>query len=354
MAADYIIVGQGISGTWLSYYLLKANKSVIVIDKKNLQSASNVASGLINPVTGRRVVTTWMADKLMPFVSKEYAAISEHFNTRFIQQKNILVFPSAPDLQNAFQTRLEEENSFIKSATIKRETLNNDFNFPFSVFEILPCYVINIHNFLSSYRQYLQSKNILIDELFDETLLTIKDDSVQYKNISAKKIIYANGIETANSKYWINLPFVPNKGQALILEMNELNTSHIYKFGHLTLIPWKENLWWCGSSNELTFKTTEPTEDFKERTIASLKSILKTKFSVKEHWSSLRPATVERRPFVGAHPLHKQIAILNGMGSKGCSLAPWFAKELAENLVHNTAINVLANVQRFSKMLCKN
>ena len=259
---------------------------------------------------------------------KEYAAISEHFNTRFIQQKNILVFPSAPDLQNAFQTRLEEENSFIKSATIKRETLNNDFNFPFSVFEILPCYVINIHNFLSSYRQYLQSKNILIDELFDETLLTIKDDSVQYKNISAKKIIYANGIETANSKYLINLPFVPNKGQALILEMNELNTSHIYKFGHLTLIPWKENLWWCGSSNELTFKTTEPTEDFKKRTIASLKSILKTKFSVKEHWSSLRPATVERNLLLVLHPLHKQIAILNGMGSKGCSLAPWFAKNL--------------------------
>jgi glycine/D-amino acid oxidase-like deaminating enzyme len=72
-----------------------------------------------------------------------------------------------------------------------------------------------------------------------------------------------------------------------------------------------------------------------------------------EHWSSLRPATVERRPFVGMHPLHNQIAILNGMGSKGCSLAPWFAKELAENLVHNTAINVLANVQRFLKCYVK-
>ena len=40
-------------------------------------SASKVASGLINPVTGRRVVTTWMADELLPFAWKEYSAIGK-------------------------------------------------------------------------------------------------------------------------------------------------------------------------------------------------------------------------------------------------------------------------------------
>lgn len=64
MTVDYIIIGQGISGTWLSYYLLKENKTILVFDKQHLQSASNVASGLINPVTGRRVVITWMAEEL--------------------------------------------------------------------------------------------------------------------------------------------------------------------------------------------------------------------------------------------------------------------------------------------------
>jgi len=68
MTVDYLIIGQGICGTWLSYYLLKKGKKVLVIDEYNNSSASNVASGLINPVTGRRVVTTWMADELLPFV----------------------------------------------------------------------------------------------------------------------------------------------------------------------------------------------------------------------------------------------------------------------------------------------
>ena len=351
MTVDYIIVGQGISGTWVAYYLLKENKSIIVFDKQNLQSASNIAGGLINPVTGRRVVTTWMAEKLLPFVLKEYNAISEPFNTEFISQKNILVFPSAPDLLQAFRERMNENNSYIKRPSLKKEELASDFNFPFDVLEISPCYVIQVQELLRSYREYLQKENVLLDATYDEGLLTIKNGFIQYKNIKAKKIIYAGGIQSAQSRYWINLPFVQNKGQALILEADDLNTSYIYKFGQLTVIPLRENLWWAGSSNELSFQTTAPTEDFYKRTASSLKAILKKEFKIKEHWSSLRPATVERRPFAGIHPLYKEIAILNGMGSKGCSLAPWFAKELAENLVHAKPIDPLTDVQRFSKVL---
>jgi len=351
MTVDYIIIGQGISGTWLSYYLLKENKKVAVLDKKDLQSASNVASGLINPVTGRRVVTTWMAEELLPFVWNEYTRAGTEMNESFISQKNILVFPPAPDLHNAFTDRMKEQNSYIQLPVLQREILMHYFNFPFDVFEITPCYVIEMQAFLSYYRKQLENENMLSDEVFDESMLVIKEDKVEYGNITAEKIIYANGIAASNSKYWKNLPFVQNKGQALIIEAGDLNKMYVYKFGHLTLIPFKDDLWWVGSSNELSFTTTEPTEDFKQKTISSLKSILKKNFTVKEHWSSLRPATVERRPFIGFHPLYKQIGILNGMGSKGCSLAPWFAKELAKNIISERPINPLANVKRFSRLL---
>ena len=291
MIVDYIIIGQGICGTWLSYYLLKENKSFILFDKKNLQSASNVASGLINPVTGRRVVTTWMADELMPFIWKEYNEATSFFNARSIEQKNVLVFPSAPDLQNAFQSRIKEQNSYIKSPGVKKEELHSYFNFPFDVFEISPCYVVQMRQFLNSCRQFLQQQNLLIDELFDENEISFQNHFVQYKNIQAKKIVYANGIQSSFSNYWMKLPSVQNKGQALIAEIDGLNPNYTYKFGHLTLIALQNNSWWIGSSNELNFQTIEPTENFKQSTIASLQSILKNTFSIKEHWSSLRPAT---------------------------------------------------------------
>ena len=353
MQVDYIIIGQGISGTWLSHYLLKEGKSIIVFDKQDLKSASNVASGLINPVTGRRVVTTWLADTLLPFVWKEYSALGAQLGLNAIGRKNILVFPFAPDLQQAFDTRVQQQNSYIQPPSVEKETLHKYFHFPFNVYEINPCYVIPMRELLEGFRNYLARENILYNELFDEDQLTVHEDLIKYKNIQAKKIIYANGIHSFKSRYWKQLPFVENKGQALILEITGLDISYTYKFGHITFIHLQENLWWVGSSNELNFNTIQPTEDFKNQAIASAKSILKTGFVVREHWSSLRPATVERRPFVGFHPVFKSIGILNGMGSKGCSIAPWFARELADNIVHGKPIDPSADVQRFAKALAK-
>ena len=58
MNVDYLVIGQGIAGTWLSYFLLKQGKSVLVIDQWDEHSASHVASGIINPITGRNFVKT--------------------------------------------------------------------------------------------------------------------------------------------------------------------------------------------------------------------------------------------------------------------------------------------------------
>jgi glycine/D-amino acid oxidase-like deaminating enzyme len=70
-----------------------------------------------------------------------------------------------------------------------------------------------------------------------------------------------------------------------------------------------------------------------------------------DHVASVRPATLERRPFVGLHPAYPAVGILNGMGTKGCSLAPWFARQLAELLGNGQAVMGQADVQRFKRVL---
>ncbi|MBS1662348.1 MAG: FAD-dependent monooxygenase, partial [Bacteroidetes bacterium] len=57
---DVLIIGQGICGTFLAHELERAGLSYLLIDEVRPFSASRVAAGLINPVTGRRLVTTWM------------------------------------------------------------------------------------------------------------------------------------------------------------------------------------------------------------------------------------------------------------------------------------------------------
>jgi glycine/D-amino acid oxidase-like deaminating enzyme len=80
---------------------------------------------------------------------------------------------------------------------------------------------------------------------------------------------------------------------------------------------------------------------------------VKDPFAIVDHLAALRPATLERRPFIGLHPLHPAVGIFNGMGTKGCSLAPYFARQLVNLLVDNTPVQADADVQRFKRILSR-
>ncbi len=76
---DILIIGQGICGTFLSRELERAGVAHLVLDDKRPHSASRAAAGLINPVTGRRIVTTWMIDELMAFATEAYGRVCTNF-----------------------------------------------------------------------------------------------------------------------------------------------------------------------------------------------------------------------------------------------------------------------------------
>ena len=324
----------------------------MVIDNALPNAASHIASGIINPVTGRRAVATWMIDDLLPFAWEAYTELGNFLGQECISQKNIIAFPAAPDMKEAYQKRMVEENGFIKNISAQKENeLKNIFSFIFSCFEIDPVYLINLHPLLHAYREKLKSGNCLLEEAFDEKYLYVKDEGVEYKNISAQKIIYCNGIHAYSSPYWKNLPATYIKGEALIAEIKYLHPGNIYKPGALTIAPWYNNLWWIGSSYENDFTYDKPSAKFLKQKQQELSMYMKTEVKIADHISSVRPASVERRPFVGLHPNHPQTGILNGMGTKGCSLAPWFAKQFARYLVSGDPADPQADIKRFGRLL---
>src|SRR3954454_6220521 len=116
MTVDYLIVGQGLCGTFLSYYLSKAGKKVIVIDESNAFTASKVASGIINPVTGRRIVRTWRIEELLPFALKTYKELENEFNKSLVKECSLLDFHPNFQMKEAFEKRLSEEQEFLHKA----------------------------------------------------------------------------------------------------------------------------------------------------------------------------------------------------------------------------------------------
>ena len=96
-----------------------------------------------------------------------------------------------------------------------------------------------------------------------------------------------------------------------------------------------------------------PARHFYDHATHVLNSWLKKPYRVLFHKAAVRPATLERRPFVGLHPHVPQVGILNGMGTKGTSLAPFFAHQLTQHLVYDLPIAPEADIQRFNRILSK-
>lgn len=351
LQVDYIIIGQGISGTFLSWYLQKLNKSFVVIDNNDRASASRVAAGIINPVTGRRIVKTWMIDELLPFVCETYDQLGKELNTTAISQKNIIEFFPTLQIKNAFEERIEENDDYLKkNSQIKK--YNSIFNSDFGYVEIDPCYMIDLDSIISRWRQKLIASDSLLEDTFDQELI-VDQDTVSYKNITAQKIIFCDGINSIQNPFFKNLPFSQVKGEALIIESFDLPTNNIFKKG-MILAPMNEpGYFWVGSNYLWDFDDNQPSEFFRKKTEQVLNEWLKIPFKTVDHKSSIRPATLERRPFVGLHPANNKVGILNGMGTKGCSLAPFFAKQMANHLVSGLPIMPEANIDRFRKIISR-
>jgi glycine/D-amino acid oxidase-like deaminating enzyme len=89
MEIDYLIIGQGLAGSLLAWELIQRQKKVIIVDN-NKESASLIAAGLINPVTGMRLVKSAHVDTLLPTAIDFYKQLSGYFQQTFFIEKPML------------------------------------------------------------------------------------------------------------------------------------------------------------------------------------------------------------------------------------------------------------------------
>ena len=352
MQVDVLVIGQGICGTLLSWFLHKEGVSFLVMDDASEVSASKVAAGVINPVTGRRYVTTWMADELQDFAQTVYNDMGSYLGENFISSKSVIDFFPSAQMRNAFVDRISEDDTFLHPFP-DQDLFNPFFNYDFGSGEIRPAYTIHMQQLVAAWRKKLIELNSLREEPFELENLQLKSEGIQYNDITAKKIIFCNGIATAGYPWFSLLPFSANKGEALLIECKYLPTEHIYKRG-MALVPLPEpNQFWLGSNYQWEFEDAQPSENFYKGASELLQRWLKVPYTITGHKAAIRPATLERRPFVGFHPHFPALGILNGMGSKGASLAPFFANQLVQHLVYSLPITPEADVHRFQRILAK-
>ncbi|MCF3112000.1 FAD-dependent oxidoreductase [Niabella sp. CC-SYL272] len=347
-----IIVGQGISGTFLSWFCYQAGIDFVVIDEPRSNTPSRVAAGIINPVTGRRVVKVWLDDLIIPFAEAAYQAIGSFLNETAITQTTIVDFFPNPFMKESFMKKLAQKEHYI--SILENETpYASYFNYEFGIGMIQPAYVVHLQQLLPAWRDFLGRQQRLREEPFDFSQLRMETSAVRYKGHLADMLVFCDGTAGAANPYFSLLPFALNKGEALIIEAPELPAGQLYKKSMLLAPMTEPGIFWAGTNYIWDFEDENPTAGFRESAVQTLKQWLKVPFKIVDHKASVRPATVERRPFAGFHPVHTNIGILNGMGTKGCSLAPYFAHQLVEHLLHQHPLLPEVDISRFKNILSR-
>ena len=77
------------------------------------------------------------------------------------------------------------------------------------------------------------------------------------------------------------------------------------------------------------------------------RNILNKHLIFKKSFFGIRSTTKDRRPIVGKHSRIKNLYIINGLGSKGISQAPYCSDKLFNYIENNKEINKEINIKRF-------
>lgn len=340
---NYLIVGQGIAGTMLSWFLIQAGKKVMVADDARPGSASRVAAGIINPVSGRRFEPAWMYDTIYPFARAAYRQLSELLQVPVFTERRLwTVFPS-----------LQMKEAFLKKTTGNDYTewpgapeYEQFLDQPYGA-AIVKGATVNLRALLPAYRHYLRAQEALLEMHLDPGALEITAAGVFYGDIQAERVIFCNGAAAAALSFFREVKFLPNKGEALMIKVPGLQTADIIKKS-ITLVPQEEEeLFWAGSSFVWDYEDDHPTAVQREALEKSIAQLLKVPYEVAGHLSAIRPSGHDRRPVAGFHPQHPAIGIFNGLGTKGCSLAPFMAAHFKDVLVNNAALMPEIDLQRY-------
>jgi glycine oxidase len=340
---DYIVVGQGLAGSCVALQLLNRGKRILVVDRQRENSATNVAAGLFNPITGRHMTKTWIADLLFPYLHEFYRRAevvtqAKFFNPLELYRPFVSIQEQNEWMGKSADASLSDYVARVHVTPIETSCVKNEFG----GLMLKQCGYLNTIAFMQAVRIYLKSNATLLDEDFKENDLAVEADSVSYNGHRAKKIIFCQGELAAQNKFFSWLPVRPLKGETLTIKA-PATVSRIYNRG-VYVVP---DIWKVGATYELKDKNGTITEKARLELTEKLDELVAFPYEILHQSWGMRPTTPDRRPILGPHPEHKSVIIFNGLGTKGVSLAPYFSNVLVDWLEKSVPINKEVDIERY-------
>ncbi len=348
MNYDFIIVGQGLSGSVLALSLIKSGYTVCIVNNSGLSSCSSVAAGIWNPVVFKRLTKSWLADDVVPELNAFYGEAELLFNVELLHHRHIIKPFTEEQEKDFWLKKAKVDNAFLDPIIYKglRLSANNEIK---NYSNVLNAGNLDVTLFLEHTKNYLVNNGSYLDETFDHRNLKTHESTNNYKNITASRMVFCEGHLISQNPYFNWVPMKPAKGEIITIYCEGLLLENDILNKGLFILPVAPNTYKVGATYQWEQLNDTPTENAKEELTKKLDAIISVPYQITKHEAGVRPAVIDRRPIIGTHPELLNIHVFNGFGTKAVMLAPYFAKQFVSHIRSNTSIHKEADVVRFYK-----
>ena len=341
---DYIIVGCGLAGIHFCEYLKANKKTFIVFDNKS-QHSSVVAGGLYNPVILKRFTSVWKSNEQLELALPIYKKLENDLDIIIDYKTPVYRRFSSVEEQNDWFTASDkpELSKFLSTKIIKNDNPAIDAAFGFG--KVLETGRVDTKTLIENYKENLIENNQLIEDAFNYEELNM-NDGCKYQEILANHIVFAEGFGVKKNPFFNHLPLKEVKGELVNIHAPDLKIDYVLK-SSVFLIPLGDDLYSVGATYDWKDKTNSITVKAKEELLKKLKTFLKCDYKVVSQVAGIRPTVSDRRPLVGQHQKHKNMYVLNGLGTRGVMIAPYVAKQLYSLIEEDQALENEIDIARF-------
>jgi hypothetical protein len=320
----YLLVGQGIAGTVLAHHFLQANIPFEIWDSPKHFNSSYAAGGIFNPVTGRKLEKTWLADELFDYLFSFYQQLEKTLSASFFYPMPLYrPFANAEMKQWLMDRKLQINHDFL--------TWEEDGVW------VKKAGWVDVVTLLRHSKSYFESLAIFSERTFQEA---------DASNFEA--VIFCEGFHATQNPIWNKLPFLPAKGELIRFHSNEASRDSILNKNGF-ILPLPDGAFKVGATYRWDEFTPFPTTSSREELMSKLTSMGVSEYELLETYVGIRPATQDRRPFVGMLASNNK-GIFNGFGSKGVSLSPYFAQSFVRAIKGEKELDLEVSIRRYSHL----
>lgn len=287
-----------------------------------------------------------MADEILPELHAFYGSCGHKLHKNFLSERAIIKPFTEAQETTLWQKKAAEGNQYLDGKIYSDFDLSEkDHTTRYS--KVLEAGNLHMQEFLERSREYFISGESYLEETFEFESLSTAPDSVSYKHIQARYIVFCEGHLVQKNPFFGFIPMKPAKGEVLTIHCKGIRLEKDIFNKNLFIMPLGNDLYKVGATYAWDKLNDLPTDEGKEELLAKLRQILTIPFEIIHHQAGVRPSVIDRRPVLGKHVSHNRVAVFNGLGTKGVMLAPYFSRILTEHLIHGQPLPAEVDINRF-------